>query len=334
MPVVNGQYRRPQLRNKAINYRYGWFFVTFQVFENKSELGAIVGETCVLNALGESVKRIIETLQQFNPEVSVDCFQVMPNHVHLVIKIEDRPTNEVNHLAKIMRKLKSLAAREYRLLKEKGEARDIGSHLWQANYWEKIITSHDQLEAIRAYIANNPKRWSTDRFGPVTTYWQGNLDLLNEPFVAFVASQEARADALAPREWRVATPPRPNTLGEQGRCAPPVISTFTSPQEREVLRRLLIRKRRFIAVYPGGLPTPLPRGVDEAVEEERALLLSPVASGTGVNKQRAVWCNEYVVRRAKTVWCGAIKRGGTLESILKGTRGLRGENPVNPVNPV
>ena len=62
MPIVNGEYRRPQLRNGKINYRFGWFFVTFQVFENKSELGAIVGECCVLNALGEAVKNLIETL--------------------------------------------------------------------------------------------------------------------------------------------------------------------------------------------------------------------------------------------------------------------------------
>ncbi len=34
MPIVNGEYRRPQLRNGKINYRFGWFFVTFQVFEN------------------------------------------------------------------------------------------------------------------------------------------------------------------------------------------------------------------------------------------------------------------------------------------------------------
>lgn len=88
MPIVNGQYRRPQLRNGNINYSYGWFFVTFQVAENKSELGAIVGESCVLNALGERVKALIETLGDFNPEVFVDAFVVMPNHVHLILKLE------------------------------------------------------------------------------------------------------------------------------------------------------------------------------------------------------------------------------------------------------
>ena len=82
---------------------------------------------------GKTVKKLIETLHDFNPEVHVDCFVVMPNHVHIVLKIDDLPTNDEHHLGKIMRKLKSLAAREYRLLKERGQARDIGTHLWEEN---------------------------------------------------------------------------------------------------------------------------------------------------------------------------------------------------------
>ena len=325
MPIVNGEYRRPQLRNGKINYRFGWFFVTFQVFENKSELGAIVGECCVLNALGEAMKNLIETLPKFNHEVFVDAFVVMPNHVHLILKIEDCTTNTDHHLGKIIGKLKSLAAREYRLLKEKGLVRDIGSKLWQANYWDKIVTSHEQLEAIRAYIVNNPKKWSIDRFGPVTSHSLGNLDLLNEPLVAFVASQEGKQGMTALRteirEVRGMTALcTESALGVRGYHAPqkmPVISTFTSSQERAILRKLISLGRRFIAVYPGGIPKALPDEIKNLVDSGNALLLSPVESGTGVNKQRAIWCNEYLIRRAQKVWCGYIKPGGTLESILK-----------------
>ena len=329
MPIVNGEYRRPQLRNGKINYRFGWFFVTFQVFENKSELGAIVGECCVLNALGEAMKNLIETLPKFNHEVFVDAFVVMPNHVHLILKIEDCTTNTDHHLGKIIGKLKSLAAREYRLLKEKGLVRDIGSKLWQANYWDKIVTSHEQLEAIRAYIVNNPKKWSIDRFGPVTSHSLGNVDLLNEPLVAFVASQEGKQGMTALRteirEVRGMTALcTESALGVRGYHAPqkmPVISTFTSSQERAILRKLISLGRRFIAVYPGGIPKALPDEIKNLVDSGNALLLSPVESGTGVNKQRAIWCNEYLIRRAQKVWCGYIKPGGTLESILKGVGG-------------
>ena len=115
-----------------------------------------------------------------------------------------------------------------------------------------------------------------------------------------------------------------SALGVRGCHAPqkmPVISTFTSSQERAILRKLISRGRRFIAVYPGGIPKALPDEIKNLVDSGNALLLSPVESGTGVNKQRAIWCNEYLIRRAQKVWCGYIKPGGTLESILKGIGG-------------
>ena len=69
---------------------------------------------------------------------------------------------------------------------------------------------------------------------------------------------------------------------------------------------------------PAALNNAQPGGATaESVADGRALLLSPVESGTGVNKQRAVWCNEYVIMRAARVWCGHINQGGTLHSILK-----------------
>jgi len=62
---------------------------------------------------------------------------------------------------------------------------------------------------------------------------------------------------------------------------PVIISTFTNPQEREVLRCLVAEGRRFISVYPGGIPFQLPSGIADSVKKGRALLLSPVESGTG-----------------------------------------------------
>ena len=114
------------------------------------------------------------------------------------------------------------------------------------------------------------------------------------------ARENARDDALAARE------------------KPVIISTFTSAQEREVLRRLIViaTGRCFIAVYPGGIPAVLPGNIAESVAAGRALLISPVESGTGVNKQRAVWCNEYVIKRAAKVWCGHVSSGGTFHDLL------------------
>jgi REP element-mobilizing transposase RayT len=35
--------------------------------------------------------------------------------------------------------------------------------IWQRNYYEHIIRSEESLNAIRAYIANNPAKWAEDK---------------------------------------------------------------------------------------------------------------------------------------------------------------------------
>ena len=60
--------------------------------------------------------------------------------------------------------------------------------------------------------------------------------------------------------------------------------------------------------------------VAEACKTGNALLISPVPTGTGINKQRAVWCNEYVLKNSVEVWAGEITPGHTLESLVKALR--------------
>ena len=82
----------------------------------------------------------------------------------------------------------------------------------------------------------------------------------------------------------------------------PLISTFTSPQERENLRRALSKKQRIIHICPQEITT----------EQE----LSPQPSGSRLNKQVATWCNEYVLRHASEIWVGNISPNGMLDTML------------------
>ena len=113
----------------------------------------------------------------------------------------------------------------------------------------------------------------------------------------------------------------PDQIGEAGLCPrdkAPVISTFTSAQERAVFAKVMAHDRRFIKVYPGGIPPlgELEPAIAEACEAGRGLLISPAPSGTGLNKQRAVWCNEYILKNAAEVWAGEITPGHTLASLV------------------
>lgn len=101
---------------------------------------------------------------------------------------------------------------------------------------------------------------------------------------------------------------------------PVIISTFTSAQEREALRRALAKGRRIIQVIPQGIPIEgeLLPALAAACREGRALLLSPQPSGSHLNKKVATWCNEYVLRHADEIWVGDISPNGMLHAMISG----------------
>ena len=361
---------RKSLRNAAINYRNGWFFVTCQVARNKSIFGAIVGDRCELNSFGRQVEEYWRGLPAKYPELELDEFVVMPNHFHAIVRIRYRATNREQHLGFLMGRFKGGTGYIYGKLRRAGAVEDIGDHLWQFDYWDKIVTSEDQLIGFRKYIRENPANWSRDRFGAVTQHFFGNLGLLNGPRIAFVASQGFWAQDLRPRLiWRDSRDSRDSrakarrtdmgegresarrtdmgegsestrrtdmgegnerlgeSISERGALAPtspavPIISTFTSAQEREALRRALAKGHLVIQVIPQGIPPEceLPPALLAACREGRALLLSPQPPGSRLNTKVATWCNEYVLRHAKEIWAGDLSPNGMLSAMLKAMR--------------
>ena len=345
---------RKSLRNANINYRCGWFFVTSQVAHNKSIFGAIVGEKVVLNDLGQKVWKYWQELPAKYPELEVFESVLMPNHFHALIRIHYRATNREHHLGFLMSRFKGGAGYIYGKMRRAGLVEDIGEHLWQFDYWDDLVTSDGEFAAQAKYIRENPVNWSRDRYGACTSYHYGNLDLLNGPRIAFVASQGFYASELRPRRiWGrqdVRAEARRTDEGGEGanqarrtggggassmRAAsavnnPIILSTFTSAQEREALRRALSKGKRIIQVIPQGIPPEgelLPE-LAAACREGRALLLSPQQSGSRLNKKVATWCNEYVLRHSDEIWVGDISPNGMLHAMIKGL-GKFSNNNVN-----
>ena len=362
---------RKSLRNENINYKSGWFFVTSQVAHNKSIFGAIVGEKVVLNDLGQKVWEYWQGLPAKYPELEVFESVLMPNHFHALIRIHYRATNREHHLGFLMSRFKGGTGYIYGKMRRAGLIEDIGEHLWQFDYWDDLVTSDDEFAAQAKYIRENPANWSRDRYGACTSFHFGNLDLLNGPRIAFVASQGAYASELRPRkiwgrggvrakarrtdgEFVVANRARrtdegglvANQADMQAKAYRPdeggalsmraasaanlsvIISTFTSAQEHEALRRALSKGKRIIQVIPQGIPpeSELSPELAAACREGRALLLSPQPSGSRLNKKVATWCNEYVLRHADEIWAGDISPNGMLHAMIKGLRKFKNNN--------
>lgn len=356
------------LRNKNINYDEGWFFVTFQVAQNKSLLGAIVEEQCILNELGNAIEENIQKLPKIYKNVYIDKHVVMPNHIHMIVKLSGSgsgsgggamsggrapdlrynagvgycsssnsaglehcssntvglglspssnivglglsPQTQTKNLSQIIGGFKSYTSNIYLKLKKQNKCPDIGAKLWQSSYYDVLISNDQKLDNIRNYIANNPRNWEQDRFGSVTQFSLGNIELLNESLIAFVASEGLNDGKMQciKKGFEIDFAQKNN----------PVISTFSSYEERCVLEKCLAKKRPIIKVCPGGIPSAVDENLKQAVEENRCLLISPIGSEVGVNKQRANVCNFYVLKNAEEIWTGHIRPGGSLESILKG----------------
>ena len=341
-PITGASYRHKSLRNPNINYRAGWWAVTVQVAKNKSLLGAIVGKTVVLNALGRAVEAYWRALPAKYPGLELFDFVVMPNHFHALLRIHFAPTNREHQLGFLMSRFKGGSSFIYGQMRRAGEIEDIGEQLWQRDYWDCLVSSEEAFRGWQKYIRENPANWSSDRYGACTAYMWGDTELLNRPRIAFVASQGFYASALKPRKlWAkgAAKAARCDNGGGVGGSAAScddgggvgkgsrvLISTFTSAQEREALRRALARKRPLIAVFPAGIPEAqeMAEGLAVAIGAGEALAISPQPPGSRLNKKVATWCNEFVLKNADEIWAGDLAPNGMLAQMIAGLyRGVR-----------
>lgn len=86
------------------------------------------------------VQDAIEQLPQTLKGVSLDYYQIMPTHIHLILILDDCELK----LGQIVRRLKAAATKL------------VGYKLWQPNYYEHVIRDEQSLNRIREYIQNNP----------------------------------------------------------------------------------------------------------------------------------------------------------------------------------
>ena len=141
----------------------------------------------------------------------------------------------------------------------------------------------------------------------------------SSPAAALSLSKGAASAAPPP-----APPPAPHSV---------LISTFTSAQEREALRRALAKRRPLIAVFPAGIPGDgeLVPGLAAAIREGWALAVSPQPTGSRLNKKIATWCNEFLLKNAAEIWAGDLSPNGMLAQMLAGLGRLK--PPVPPPAP-
>jgi len=148
------------------------YFVTICTWKRECTLGKVDGKV-VLSAAGKITQEIWLELPKRFPTISLDSFEIMPNHLHGIINlgaINRAPTDMLRivdvgaqfiapKLGEMVRTFKALVTRRAR-------AAGIDVFTWQRNYYEHVVRNDEELSRIRQYIEENPLRWEDDENHP------------------------------------------------------------------------------------------------------------------------------------------------------------------------
>jgi REP element-mobilizing transposase RayT len=132
------------------------YFVTFATLGRLKLLGNVVNREFVSSQCGRIVQRALLELPDRFPNVQVDVFQIMPDHVHCILVLLDPSVACIDPelcrgLGAVMKWLNGSSARKINAIR-----RVRGTPVWQKGYYERIIRSHGELDKFREYIYTNP----------------------------------------------------------------------------------------------------------------------------------------------------------------------------------
>jgi REP element-mobilizing transposase RayT len=126
-----------------------------------------------LSDIGIIVAQEWQKTPQIRPNVKLDRWVVMPNHLHGIIIINndnpvetfrrnvstDKPRLKSNSLGSIIGQFKSVCTKQIWKM-------GFIDFRWQTRFHDRIIRDRESLHHIRQYILNNPAKWQLDRNNP------------------------------------------------------------------------------------------------------------------------------------------------------------------------
>ena len=153
--------KRKHPRLKTHNYsESGMYFITVCAKDMKCIFGKIVGRGALtppqteLFYAGKILNKYINGINKVYENVRVLNYVIMPNHFHIIIKINDNggvraPRPTVNE---IIKGIKGLTTRE------------IGYSVFQKSFYDHIIRDDEDYITKAEYIENNPAKWLEDKY--------------------------------------------------------------------------------------------------------------------------------------------------------------------------
>ena len=168
---------RRSVRLRAHDYRGGLYFVTACTAGRRPLFGGVVSFEMALSAVGQIAHDEWVRTGEVRPDVVLDAFVVMPDHVHLLFGIaaprattvpptggrgvlQYAPTGEARTFGSPSRTVGAVI-RGYkgavtRAVRARGRGTDA---VWQRGSYDRVVRTDREAEAVRRYVRENPARW-------------------------------------------------------------------------------------------------------------------------------------------------------------------------------
>jgi len=197
-------HHRRSIRLQGYDYSgEGLYFITICCHNKVCLFGHVVNGTMVLNEYGQIAFSEWMKTPEIRPNVELDEFIVMPNHIHVIIRITRRgelhspniesnssdfgvdsrgvlntpdfmgecnspqPYSPQRYSPQLQGPSQTIGAivRGYKsaVTKQLNQL-GIGRKVWQRDYYEHIIRNEQSYYNISKYIVNNPAKWWEDKF--------------------------------------------------------------------------------------------------------------------------------------------------------------------------
>lgn len=166
---------RRSIRLKDYDYTQpGAYFITICTHDHAHLFGEIVDGEMHFSNGGGIANACWQEIPNHFPQVELDEYIVMPNHIHGILWIVDKGNDSKTVGAKNLLPLQlphgtsktiGSVVRGFKIGVTKWFRQHTAtSIIWQRNYYEHVIRNEHALNAIRRYIVENPSRWHLDRF--------------------------------------------------------------------------------------------------------------------------------------------------------------------------
>lgn len=154
------QPKRKPTRLKEYDYSSaGVYFITVCTKNKKplfwNNVGASIARphSALLSVYGKIVDDAIRQIPIHYPDINIDNYVVMPNHIHLLLSIEGDTNGRpmvAPTISRVIQQMKGYVSKQ------------IGYSIWQKLFIDHIIRNERDYIEHYTYIENNPIKWEFD----------------------------------------------------------------------------------------------------------------------------------------------------------------------------